>query len=105
MASVEWVQLSDDVTSKAYYWNRRTRQSVWKPPASIEVVWVGTLAEEGSLHWHKVTRVSMYWVMGGRVRGLASPSQPGCHHILVIMQPEFQLSFLVMFWRCPRFCS
>ena len=53
--SVWLVQLSNDVTSKTHYWNTCTRQSVWKPPAGIEVVWVGTQDEEGFLyHWHKV---------------------------------------------------
>ena len=60
MDSVEWVQLSDDTTSKAYFWHRRTHQTAW-PPAGIEVVWVGSLDKEGVLYcWHKGTRVSRF---------------------------------------------
>ena len=78
--SVEWVQFSDDVTSKTCCWNRRTRQSVWKPPAGIKVVWVGTQDEEGvRCCWHKVTRVGACalpplppGLMGVGVRSLAS---------------------------------
>ena len=59
--SVEWVQFSDDVTSQTYYWNGRARRSVWKPPAGIKVVWVGTRDEKGVRHFcHKVTHVSTY---------------------------------------------
>ena len=29
MESSEWVQLSDDATSRTYFWNRRTRLSSW----------------------------------------------------------------------------
>ena len=36
-----WVELHDDVKSKTYCWNRRTRLSSWLPPEGIKVVWVG----------------------------------------------------------------
>ena len=58
-----------------------TRPS-WQPPAGIKVVWIGTRDEEGVYHyWHRrYAPVSSYdlssspsWVMGGGVRGLASP--------------------------------
>ena len=59
--SVEWVQLRDEATSKPYFWNRRTRETKWKPPPGIRVVWVG---EKGSgaevWYWHKGTRASTY---------------------------------------------
>ena len=79
--SIEWVELFDDIKSKTNYWNRRTRLSSWLPPVGIKVFWVGTQDEEGVFHyWHRDTRVSTYdfsfsssWVMGGEVRGLASP--------------------------------
>ena len=45
--SVEWVQLRDVATSRTYFWNRRTRETRWKPPPGIRVVWVG-LKGEGS---------------------------------------------------------
>ena len=58
--SVERVQLSDDATSKTYCWNRRSRQSVWKPPG-IRAVWVGTHNSEAKVYcWHKDTRVSSF---------------------------------------------
>ena len=43
----EWVELYDDVKSKTYYWNRRTRLSSWLPP-------------EGIMVRHRVTRVSTW---------------------------------------------
>ena len=42
-----WVELYDDVKSKTYYWNRRTRLSSWLPPEGIKVVWVGMRDTEG----------------------------------------------------------
>ena len=43
------------------FWNRRTRETKWKPPPGIRVVWVG---EKGSgeevWYWHKGTRASTY---------------------------------------------
>ena len=66
-SSAEWVQLSDKA-GKTCYWNRRTRETAWKPPACIEVVWVESLDEEGvRYYWHKATRVS----------GLDFPLPPG----------------------------
>ena len=59
--SDEWVELYDDVKSKTYYWNRRTRLSSWLPPEGIMVYWVGTRDEEGDLcFWHRDTRASSY---------------------------------------------
>ena len=59
--SDEWVELYDDVKSKAYYWNRRTRSSSWLPPEGIKVVWVGMRNAEGEVYyWHRVTRVSSW---------------------------------------------
>ena len=54
--SIEWVQLSVGDTGKAYYQNRRTRVTRWKPASGISVVWVGTMDEEG----RRDTRVSAY---------------------------------------------
>ena len=47
--SVEWVQLRDRDAGKSYFWNRRTRATVWKVPAGVEVVWYGTRDEQGVL--------------------------------------------------------
>ena len=59
--SVEWVQLRDGDAGKSYFWNRRTRATVWKVPAGVEVVWYGTRDEKGVLcYWHRDTRVSTY---------------------------------------------
>ena len=59
--SDEWVELYDDVKSKTFYWNRRTRLSSWLPPEGIKVVWVGTMDEEGDYYyWHRETRASTY---------------------------------------------
>ena len=59
--SEEWVELYDDVKSKAYYWNRRTNSTAWVAPAGVEVVWVGKQEEGGGIwYWHKRTRVSTY---------------------------------------------
>ena len=59
--SIEWVQLSVGDTGKAYYWNRRTRVTRWKPPSGIIVVWVGTMDEEEvQYYWHRDARVSAY---------------------------------------------
>ena len=62
--SSEWVQLRDGDAGKTYYWNRRTNQTVWQPPAGVEVVWVGTWEERVLYYWHKVTRASMYELPG-----------------------------------------
>ena len=57
--SVEWVQLRDEATSRTYFWNRRTRETNWKPPPGIRVVWVGQTTEGGGVwYWHKRTRAS-----------------------------------------------
>ena len=45
--SADWVQLRDDATSKPYFWNRRTRATMWKPPPGIRVVWGGEKGSEG----------------------------------------------------------
>ena len=37
--SAEWVQLRDEATSRPYFWNRRTRETMWQPPPGIRVVW------------------------------------------------------------------
>ena len=53
------VQLHDGVTGKTYFWNRRTRATVWKSPPGVKVVWVGERTEEGGIwNWHRATRVS-----------------------------------------------
>ena len=39
--SAEWVQLRDEATSRSYFWNRRTCETMWQPPPGIQVVWVG----------------------------------------------------------------
>ena len=55
--SAEWVQLRDDATSKPYFWNRRTRATMWKPPPGIRVVWVGEKCSGVEVwYWHKGTR-------------------------------------------------
>ena len=58
--SVEWVQLRERKAGKSFYWNRRTRATVWKAPAGVEVVWIGERTEEGVHYWHRDTRVSTY---------------------------------------------
>ena len=59
--SAEWVQLRDEATSGPYFWNRRTRETKWKPPPDIRVVWVGEMTEWGGIwYWHKETRASTY---------------------------------------------
>ena len=59
--SVEWVQLRDEATSRPYFWNRRTRETKWKSPQGIRVVWVGETTEgRGVWYWHKGTRASTY---------------------------------------------
>ena len=59
--SVEWVQLREEATSRTYFWNRRTRETKWKPPPGIQVVWVGQKTEgRGIWYWHKRTRASTY---------------------------------------------
>ena len=59
--SVEWVQLRDEATSRPYFWNRRTRETKWKPPPGIRVVWVGQATEGGGIwYWHKGTRANTH---------------------------------------------
>ena len=71
-SSAEWEQLSE--AGKTSHWDRRTNQSVWQPPAGVEVVWVGTMDEEGvPYRWHKGERVSTYDHPPLPVRSLASP--------------------------------
>ena len=42
-------------------WNRRTHETARQPPAGVNVVWMGTMDEEGDYYyWHKKTRVSTY---------------------------------------------
>ena len=53
--SIEWVQLRDGDAGKTYFWNRRTRATVWKSPPGVKVVWFGERTEEGgSWYWHRV---------------------------------------------------
>ena len=42
--SAEWVQLRDAATSKPYFWNRRTRATMWKPPPGILARRLGLVA-------------------------------------------------------------
>ena len=43
--SLEWVQFLD--MGGLYFWNRRARETARQPPAGVNVVWVGTMDEEG----------------------------------------------------------
>ena len=89
--SAEWVQMRDDATSKPYFWNRRTRATMWKPPPGIRVVWVGEKGSGGEVwYWHKGTRASTCDLLSEahRGEGLGIPSlHLGCH-----------------FWRCSVSC-
>ena len=58
--SIEWVQLRERKAGKTFYWNRRTRATVWKAPAGVEVVWIGERTEEGVYYWHRDTRFSTF---------------------------------------------
>ena len=76
--STEWVQLRDGNAGKTYYWNRRTRATVWKAPAGVEVVWHGnSRTEKGVLYyWHRDARVSAYHLRPlPPGRGAAPPAQ------------------------------
>ena len=45
--SDEWVQFLD--VGGLYFWNKRTRETAREPLAGVNVVWVGTMDEEGGL--------------------------------------------------------
>ena len=65
--SVEWVQLRDGNAGKAYFWNRRTRATVWKARAGVEVVWYGT--RDGTGIRVSVRMTSLLFLLGeGRHR-------------------------------------
>jgi len=56
-ASDEWVELRDEKTGRAYYWNRRTKETVWSAPEGRKVVWNGTKDASGLFYfWHRETR-------------------------------------------------
>ena len=64
---------------KTYFWNRRTHETVWRAPADVDVVWVATEDKRGSCTTGTGSPVSvrmtilLFFLMGGGVRGLASP--------------------------------
>ena len=39
-----WVRLHDDDTDQSCYWNRRTRETTWRAPVGVVVVWVGEMS-------------------------------------------------------------
>ena len=72
--SAEWVELCDHVKGKTYFWNRRTRQSVWNPPPGIRVVWVATQNSEersatGTRAPVSVVSTSLLFLQDGRRPG------------------------------------
>ena len=46
--SVEWVEFTD-ANGRVYFWNRRTKASVWTTPPGVRVVWVGAGDEIGGI--------------------------------------------------------
>ena len=56
-----WVRLHDGDTDQSYFWNRRTRETTWRAPLRVEVVWVGELSAGKVLwYWNQVTRLTAY---------------------------------------------
>ena len=47
-----WVGLHDGDTDQSYFWNRRTRETTWRAPLGVEVVWVGELSA-GKVLWYR----------------------------------------------------
>ena len=69
-ASIEWVQLRDDATSKPYFWNRRTRATMWKPSQASESLPVSA---------HLISlRCLLSEAHRGEILGIPSPLL-GCH--------------------------
>ena len=55
--SLELVQFFN--MGRLYFCNRRTCETARQPPAGVNVVWVGTMDEEGDYYyWHEKTHVS-----------------------------------------------
>ena len=82
--SVEWVELYDDVKSK----NRRSKETLWQPPAGIEVVWIGKQEEEvsgtgtGVLVSARLSSLRCLLSDGLRGEGLGTSSPLlGCHQV------------------------
>ena len=54
-------RMHDGDTHQSYCWNRRTREYSWRPPAGVEVVWVGETSARGKCvvlepgHWSHCT--------------------------------------------------
>ena len=100
--SAVWVQFRDKA-GKTSFWNRRTHETVWKAPADVDVVWVATegkrggrlLLAQGNLCQNLGPSSSSSWVMGGGVRGLASP-----HPILGASAWKFSASPSVLAVSC-----
>ena len=108
--STEWVQLSDGDAGKTNYCNRRTNSTVWKAPAGVEVVWVGSQDERGLRYfWHRVSRVSRYDLPPGRgtdrqpraVYKYWEPCRLCCVEIFFIVNNEWSL-VLPSTWHTAR---
>ena len=78
--SIEWVKLHVGETDQTYCWNRRTRETTWRAPPGVEVLWMGGKRYRGMLwYFDQVTGRTAHapsaasWLTGYGVRGLASP--------------------------------
>ena len=55
------VRLHDGDTDQSYFWNRRTRETSWRAPLGVEVVWVGEMSAGKVLwYWNQVTGLTAH---------------------------------------------
>ena len=56
-----WVRLHDGDTDQSYFWNRRTRETTWRAPVGVEVVWVGEMSAGKVLwYWNQITGLTAH---------------------------------------------
>ena len=54
--SIEWVKLHVGETDQTSFWNRRTRETTWRAPLGVKVVWMGGTSGQGTvLYFNQVT--------------------------------------------------
>ena len=59
--SIVWVRMHDGDTGQSYYSTRRTRETTWRAPVGVEVVWVGELSAQKVLwYWNQVTGLTAH---------------------------------------------
>ena len=85
--SIEWVKLHVGETDQTYHWNRRTRETTWRAPEGVKVVWMGGTSEWCGTSSRSLVTLRMLFLrclLGDSLQseglGISSPLL-GCHQV------------------------